>query len=784
MRPTIAIDATPLLYRANGIGRCARSLITALLAADAKMSFRLFGRRLAGPSLSTRGFGTPTTHFRLPRKAESFIQRCGLVEMACPADLYHATDFYSPLQPDRAVATIHDVIFLTHPETMVDHARLARWVKGFARKCRAIITSSEYCKGEIAETLAIDPARIHVVYWGVDSEMFRPEPDEGALRDRLRRDVGINRSYFLAVSCSMERKNTPRLLRAYSRLLEQGTAYDLVVVWEPPPEIASMYQTPASQGRIHFTGRVSDPALRDLYCGATATLYPSLHEGFGLPVIEAMSCGSPVITSATSCLPEIGGDAAVYVDPQDEEAIARAMERFENRAVDVAMLKERGRSRAAEFSWERCASQTMNVYRAGLASEAPRARLSLGSRAIKWFRRPEQPTPRRQRVMICVPCLMVGGTEIHTAALASALSSGGFDVSVCCYYEHDPIMTAALRARRIEVDLLGLDRQTPGGRARRFLSLGQRLSACLRRRRPDIVHVQYMTPGMLPILMARMAGVSRVIATVHVTANHYGKKVWLPRHAAARLCDVFLCVSEVAEASFFGDSKLFSESEFISGRRHFTIHNCVDLAEIDAVSAKQPSGELEKRLGTRSAPVIGIVGRLDWFKGHDILLEAFAIVRRRFPDATLLCVGDGDLREFLKAETDRLGVRDHVIWAGRMPQPNAFRHIALMDVVAMPSRPGLEGFGLSAAESMAFGKPVVASDVDGLAEVVGNDGAGTLVPPCDVASLADALVRLLEDERARKTIGSAARRRVERLFSRDTFADRHLRLYRALIPVP
>lgn len=383
------------------------------------------------------------------------------------------------------------------------------------------------------------------------------------------------------------------------------------------------------------------------------------------------------------------------------------------------------------------------------------------------------------RVMICIPCLLVGGTEIHTIALASALVSAGCEVVVCCYYEHDPMMVRALRDRKAEVELLRLDRtQTDGFRRRlgRPTRLAGALRDCIRRRRPDVVHIQYMSPGTLPVLVARSAQVPVVVATVHVTANHYGDRVWLPRYVAAPLCDAFVCVSRVAEESFFGCSSLFSERAW-TVPRHVTIPNCVDLPLIDAVLAEGESDALVQQLGLGIGPVIGIVGRLDRLKGHDILLESFARLLPAFPEAQILCVGDGIMRDDLQAQATDLGIDRQVIWAGQMSQLDTFRHGLLMDVVVIPSRPCLEGFGLVAAEAMALGKPVIGSDVDGLAEVIGREGGGILVSPEDPLALLDAMIRVLSDVTGRRALGHAGRERVERLFSPEMFAARHLRMY-------
>lgn len=386
------------------------------------------------------------------------------------------------------------------------------------------------------------------------------------------------------------------------------------------------------------------------------------------------------------------------------------------------------------------------------------------------------------RVVICVPCLMVGGTEIHTLSLATALRDAGCQVTVCCYYERDPLMAEAFGSAGIDVEWLALERQVNGGLIKRNTTLWKSLAACLQRLRPDIVHVQYMTPGLVPVLVARMAGTQCVIATVHVTANHYGKRRWLPRRLAVPCCDAFLCVSKVAEESFFdAPAELFNESAWLAGRRHFTIHNCVDLKAIDQVLAEGPQRELSAWLKPGEGPVIGIVARLTRFKGHDLLLEAMTPILKRFPNAKLVCVGGGDWREHLETVAAKSGLSERVIWTGPVSQADAFRYMTLMDVIAMPSRPGLEGFGLAAAEAMAIGKPLVASDVDGLAEVVGREGAGVLVPSESASALADGIISLLAEPHLRQAIGEAARERARLMFSGDVFADRHRRLYRTVL---
>ena len=359
----IVIDASPFLYTMDGIGRGTHGLIENIVSLNQQYEILLFGRRLRGKSLKRLGFKAKTRQLRLPRLAEGMIRKANLVDVVCRGDLYHATDFYMPLaRPEKGISTVHDLIFLTQPEKMIDHMRLALKTPEFLRKCRAIITVSEFSRQDIVNRLQIDPSKISVIYWGVNRELFHPLLDEEMVRSHLKSKFGLTIPYFLGVSCSTGRKNTPLLLKAYSRLLSSNPQNDLVLTWNPPPEIRLRYNSPDMKEHIHFIGRQSDQDLRCLYCGATALVYPSLYEGFGLPIVEAMCCGTPVITSNKSSLPEVGGDAAVYIDPYDEDSLVRAMEAFENRDPKLKNLQERVLLQASKYSWEKCATETLAVY--------------------------------------------------------------------------------------------------------------------------------------------------------------------------------------------------------------------------------------------------------------------------------------------------------------------------------------------------------------------------------------------------------------------------------------
>lgn len=378
------------------------------------------------------------------------------------------------------------------------------------------------------------------------------------------------------------------------------------------------------------------------------------------------------------------------------------------------------------------------------------------------------------RVLIGLPCLLRGGTEMHTLALARSLAECGFSVVVCVYYEHEPNMVQAAETAGARVRLFGLTR--PAGR-RNVLGLprlARALGRVIRDERPDYVHIQYMAPGLVPLMVAKLLRVPRVFATVHVPASVYGRRVRTVR-MAARLCDAFVCVSETAERSFFGTSALLDRSVLADGRRHFTIHNAVDLEKIDELLDAGRLRARREELGLSGCRVIGINGRLSPEKGQRWLWDAMALVVERFPSARLLVVGDGAEREALVARAEALGIAPHIVWLGSLSHEESLFAYGLMDIVAVPSL--WEGFGLSAAEAMAAAKPVVASDVDGLREVVDDGVSGLRVPCGDARRMAEAILRLLSNPADAVALGRRAREGVESRFSSRCFTERVRLLY-------
>jgi glycosyltransferase involved in cell wall biosynthesis len=384
---------------------------------------------------------------------------------------------------------------------------------------------------------------------------------------------------------------------------------------------------------------------------------------------------------------------------------------------------------------------------------------------------------QKKQVMVTLPVLLVGGTEIQTLDLARALLAASYNVTVCCYYEYEDAVVDHFREAGAEVLLLGLDRS---GQRSGILSLWIllcRLVIVFRASHPDVVHVQYLAPGLVPIVAARLAGIRTVFATVHIAGSYaYGRKAKILLRTAARLCTAFFCVSRGVEEFWFGESAVLNEEGAKAERRHYTIYNAVDVGRIRK-SANAPGVEgVRRSLGLSNRPVLGIVGRLTGQKGHSVLLEALPEVINRLPEVALLVIGDGPERQALEKRATLLGVAGQIVWMGKKSRDEVFGLYGVMDIFVMPSF--YEGFGLTAAEAMAAGLPVVASDIEGLREVVEHEKTGYLCPAGDSRHLAGRLLELLESPVRAREMGRLGRQRAAALFSMETYEESICLAYR------
>lgn len=347
--------------RINGIGRTTLELIQAL-AKVPELPFEvvLYSQNMKGIGGRNTGLSFKNKHLYLPHreKIDRLLARFPVREWFTGYDLMHIPhNFEYVYRPDRCVVTIHDVMFFSFPESFLGHDFARENYPKLAKKAKAIITCSKNSKREIVEYMQVPEDKISVCYWGYNHQLFYP-------KTWTPNKYTGNSPFFFSASCDIGRKNTISILRAYELFLKQDPKTELILAWRNPPEaIKEKYSSLQYKNKIHFVSNITDEELSNLYSSATAMFFPSKYEGFGLPVLEAMASGTPVVTCRNSSLEEVGGDAALYVEPEDISAMVHIMEQFENGSINVESVKQAGLLQVSKFSWEICAQQTIGVYK-------------------------------------------------------------------------------------------------------------------------------------------------------------------------------------------------------------------------------------------------------------------------------------------------------------------------------------------------------------------------------------------------------------------------------------
>lgn len=345
----------------SGTGRYTEELIQHLLRLDGAPEFTVWWPA----AVPAPAWADQVDLVHQPRGLWNRIQMERAVHHAASQyDVVHYPASIGPLDGGpNVVVTIHDCIFLRHPEWFRwERAQYYRWAScRSARRAARIIADSEATARDVREHMGIPAERVDVVPLGV-GEAFSPPMPEACTATRSR--YGLPDRYFLYVGTLEPRKNLARLVRAWDAVADQ-LPEDLVIAgrdgWKTA-EIHAAIGAARHRSRIHRPGFVAQEDLPAVLSGARAFVWPSLYEGFGLPVLEAMACGVPVLTSNTSSLPEVAGSAALLVNPESEGEIASGLRVLSREDERCRALSQAGIRRAAEFSWGACARKTLAVY--------------------------------------------------------------------------------------------------------------------------------------------------------------------------------------------------------------------------------------------------------------------------------------------------------------------------------------------------------------------------------------------------------------------------------------
>lgn len=377
----IGIDYTAAAWQGAGIGRYTRELVRATVALDTRRSYRLFYAAGGLPLGSTyvqelRQLCAEHPHVRalpIPLSPKTLTRLWQRLRLPLPVELFtgrldilHAPDYALPPTRARTLVTVHDLAFLIDPTWFVPAfpPYMNQAVPRALRRADLVLADSYATRDDLVRLLHADPAKISVIHLGVDPR-FRPLPPSEI--EPVRQRLGLPDHFALFVSTLEPRKNVVRLLEAFALLPGLMSNVDLHLViagrkgWRYEPIFEAVERLRLGQ-RVHFMNFLDDKDLPAMYNLAEVFVYTPLYEGFGLPDLEALACGTPVVTSAVASLPEVVGDTAVLVDPNDSASIARGIARVINDNRLAQRLRAAGPERARPFTWERAGREVLACY--------------------------------------------------------------------------------------------------------------------------------------------------------------------------------------------------------------------------------------------------------------------------------------------------------------------------------------------------------------------------------------------------------------------------------------
>lgn len=363
----IGIDASrTVAAHRTGTENYSFYLIRALLDIGRSHRYRLYFNQAPPDGLFARDERVTWRILPFPR-LWTHVRLAGEVIRHPPDVLFIPAHVLPWIHPRRCVATIHDLGYLHYPEAHTPAARrYLSWSTRFnARAARRVIVDSESTRSDLVARHGIDSARVVLAY-PAGADGFAPVVDSRVL-EAVQRRYNTGPRYFLHVGTLQPRKNLTTLIHAFSRLIDGGSlSADTKLVLAGKSgwlyeDILKAAQEPGLRGRVEMPGYVPDRDLPAIMSGALAFVLPSLYEGFGLPVLEAMACDTPVICSNVSSLPEVAGDAALLIAPMDVESLAQAMAQVYQDSDLRREMVARGRARLAKFSWQACADTVLRT---------------------------------------------------------------------------------------------------------------------------------------------------------------------------------------------------------------------------------------------------------------------------------------------------------------------------------------------------------------------------------------------------------------------------------------
>ena len=744
----IVVNAFPMANVNTGIGRYLRCLYQALEKDYGdRLEIGYFdGKRVcstmpSGPENLTRWSNLISFFWRIPaypalllRLLFHFDQERRFCKIAGHFDIYHEAAFFPFVTPDhvKTVFTLTDLSLIRfpehHPRERVLYSRLF-----FHRRCKRVrrfLTISSFIKEEMKVHLNISHQNTTVTYLGYNPAVLYPRPAM-EIKDCLIRH-GLPEKYFLFVGSGDPRKNMAIIPEALD--LADLTAPLAVVGW-------SGWVQKASWEKVRFLGYVGDEDLALLYSGALALIFPSYYEGFGLPILEAMACGCPVVTTREASMPEVAGDAALYMkDPSDAKGLAAMMEDLAGSPLRRRQWVEKGLVQSRRFSWRKTAETTFNAFEQTLRKTEKRSIFT--GRSLRVTNAPPQST-RPLKVMVGSQFLDIkmGGAEKYIYEVCSRLESQ-YHMALS-YLSGDGLSAPGLSAASFRCMSAGLH---PAWR--------KEIRNILRKTMPHVIYVHHTVPWISDFLIRAAADLNiPAIMMYHsdVTGPGWFKKtagIFYHRFIARRsfsLCNAFLASSQAFAA----------QSAYLHG---------LDLKVIAAPPGVEPLMAEGRRVARRA--YLLFIGKPDLkSKGFEILMRAWRKLRNQWPELELVVIGHTRKGSGKSEET---GIRYVGYVASRKELADWYASAAVM--VLSSTVPG-ESFGMVLAEALMAGCPVVGPRMGGVPELVEDGLNGYLFPPGDVHGLVTVLDRALRHQTELRQYISGQRKVYQARFNWDRTAE-------------
>ena len=725
--PHYVLDARTAIPHFPGIGRYTRSLAGAIvprlqpaerltLLVDPREPLQLEGARFVPITASPF---SASQQWRVPRALRSM-----------GAGLYHSPYYLMPYLPSTAtVLTVYDVIPLRYPRFSSARSRLLFRVttRLAVAAARHVIAITENARQDFIREFRVPRDKITAIPLGADPS-FRPAT--AAAIAAVRAKHALPKRFVLYLGSNKPHKNLAGLVQAWLRRPSDSAALVVAGAWDDRYSDARRLADESGVSSIRWIGRVPEEELPALYGAAEAFVFPSFFEGFGLPVLEAMACGTPVVCSNVTALPEVAGDAAILVDPADIAAIAAALGRVLDDEALRSELPRKGIGAGRPV--------LMGDDGRGNAGNLPAG----GGVRILHIYKDYHP--------------ILGGIENHLKLLAEGQAARGHDVTALVTNPAGLESTETVEngVRVMRAGRLATVASTP---------LTVALPWRLLRARPDVVHLHFPYPvGETAQWLLRRGRATVLTYHSDVVKQATILKFYRPiMERVLRQVDALIIGSPPMRRSAYLADHQAKLRLIPYGIPLATFRRAEDVRQRDP-----------------QAPfTLLFVGRLRYYKGLDTLIRALP----RIP-ARLRVVGIGPMEAEWRELAQELGVSDRVEWLGETPDaalPSVY-HSA--DLFVLPASHPSEAFGLVQVEAMAAGLPVVCTELGTGTTYVNLDGiTGLVVAPRDPDALAAAINSLVADPARLAELGRAAESRVAQEFDLDVMVDRVLALYGDLI---